>query len=441
MKRAMQTADVTIVGAGLAGVECANQIIQGGFTATLIDKKPECFGAYELPTLAELVCSNSLKSNDPTTASGLLKREMRALGSLVLQIADTMPLRAGGALAVDRHLFSQAVTQFIEVQPGIHLRSATVEAIPELDHYTVIATGPLTKESLARQLAGEHLHFFDATAPIVSAESIELAHAFAAGRYDKGGADYLNCPLDKETYDALRDALRDGDVVDTADYDDALFQHCQPIERLAARGDDTLRFGPLRPIGLKDPLTGRRPYAVVQLRRENKSGSMWGLVGFQTRLTWPEQKRIFRLIPALQHAEFLRHGVMHKNTFVHGPSTLQAGNEMKARPGVFIAGQLTGVEGYMESAASGLLTGRYIRHLLEGKSREEAMRLLPNNETILGALHDYVIAAETKDYQPMNANFGLLAMDEAPRKKEARRRYFMERSDREMARLVEALHG
>lgn len=437
----MKTTDVTIVGAGLAGVECANQIIQGGFSVTLIDKKPERFGAYELPTLAELVCSNSLKSNDPTTASGLLKREMRALGSLVLQIADAMPLRAGGALAVDRQLFSQAVTQHLKKQTRLVLQSATVETIPVPNRYTVVASGPLTKEPLATELAGDGLHFFDATAPIVSADSIDLTHTFAAGRYDKGGADYLNCPLTQEAYEALRDALRSGDVVATADYDDKLFQHCQPVERLAARGDDTLRFGPLRPIGLKDPQTGRRPYAVVQLRRENKSGSMWGLVGFQTRLTWPEQKRIFRLIPALQSAEFLRYGVMHKNTFVHGPSTLQAGNEMKAQPGVFLAGQLTGVEGYMESAASGLLTGRFIRHLLEGRSREAATLLLPNQETIIGALHDYVIHADTADYQPMNANFGLLPVADAPRKKEARRQFFIERSDREMARLLEALYA
>jgi len=428
---------VTIVGAGLAGVECAHEIIKGGFFVRLIDKKPERFGAYELPGFAELVCSNSLKSEDETTASGLLKREMRALGSLLLAKADNHRVKAGGALAVDREALSQEITAYFQEHLQVEILSETVTSIPTKTPFTVLATGPLTEAHLATKLSNDRLHFYDATAPIVARESIDMNEAFAGGRYGKGGDDYLNCPLDETAYNAFYEALITGELVETDDYDDKLFQHCQPIERLAKRGRDTIRYGPMRPVGLKDPRTGKRPYAVLQLRREDASGEMWGLVGFQTRLKFFEQKRIFQLIPALRHAEFYRYGVMHRNTYVNGPELLTHGNEMKDRENVFVAGQLSGVEGYMESAASGLLTGRFIRHLLEGKTKDEAIGLLPSEQTMIGALHQYVIASPTSDYQPMNANFGLFAAtDDQPRKKDLRRQFFIERSDQEIKRVL-----
>lgn len=432
---------MTIVGAGLAGVECARAIIEGGFFVRLIDKKPERFGAYELPGFAELVCSNSLKSEADMTASGLLKREMRALGSLLLAKADNHRVRAGGALAVDREALSEEITAYLQAHPRVEVISKTVTSIPTDTAFTVIATGPLTEAPLATKISNDRLHFYDATAPIVAKESIDLNQAFAGGRYGKGGDDYLNCPLDEAAYHRFYEALVSGELVETDDYDDKLFQHCQPIERLARRGRDTIRYGPMRPVGLKDPQTGKRPFAVLQLRREDASGEMWGLVGFQTRLKFFEQKRIFQLIPALHRAEFYRYGVMHRNTYVQGPDMLTYGNEMKDRANVFVAGQLTGVEGYMESASSGLITGRFIRQLLAGKKKEEAIAALPSPDTMIGALHQYVIGSPTADYQPMNANFGLFpTADDQPRKKDLRRQYFIERSDAEIRRVLERDH-
>lgn len=434
--------DVTIIGVGLAGAECAWQLLAGGFSVHLIDCKPEVFGAYRLPGYAELVCSNSLKSDDPETAGGLLKREMRSLGSIVLDVADRQRLRAGGALAVDRERFSAAVTNRLTEHALITVESRKVDTIPVDTAFTVVATGPLTEPDLAAQIDSDHLHFFDATAPIVSAESINPDLSFAAGRYGKGGDDYINCPLNEAEYRTFYDALLNGRVVETTAYDDRVFAHCQPIERLAARGIDTIRYGPMRPTGLTDPKTGRRPYAVLQLRREDAAAQMWGLVGFQTRLTFPEQQRIFRLIPALAEAEFFRYGVMHRNTYVQGPRVLGGGNVLKQNSRIFAAGQLTGVEGYMESASSGLITGRFIRHLLEGKSRTMADRLLPAGDTMIGALHQYVISSESPDYQPMNANFGLFApTPDTPARKAARKAFYGARSAASIQRMLEAEHA
>lgn len=435
-------ADVTIVGGGLAGVECAFQIVRGGFSVLLLDRKPDLYGAYEMPGFAELVCSNSLKSDVLTTASGLLKAEMRMLGSVLLKTADAVRLRAGGALAVDRTAFSARITAALEQQPQIEIRHTHVTEIPGGSPFTVIATGPLTDDLLAGALDHEALHFFDATAPIVDVDSIRREHLFEAGRYDKGGADYLNCILDEDVYDRFLNALLSADTVPLSAYDGKVFAHCQPLEHIAASGRDTLRYGPFRPTGLRDPKSGKRPFAVLQLRREDRDGRMWGLVGCQTRLTFPEQRRIFRLIPALQTAEFHRYGVMHRNTYVNGPRVLTWGNEMKDRPGVFVAGQLSGVEGYMESAASGLLTGRFIRQLLEGRSKAEAVRLLPPGITMLGALHRYVIESPSVDFQPMNANFGLFAASpDEPAKKWQRREYYGTRSAAAMAALSTGEHG
>jgi methylenetetrahydrofolate--tRNA-(uracil-5-)-methyltransferase len=422
-------ADALVIGGGLAGCEAAWQLAERGHTVRLIEMRPvRSTPAHQTAALAELVCTNSFKSMDLTNAHGLLKHEMRALGSIVLDAAELARVPAGTALAVDRDAFAGAVTESIAAHPSIHIERAEVTALP--DCAAIIATGPLTADPLARAIAAllgdESLAFHDAIAPIVSADSIDMNKAFAASRWGKGeGADYLNCPLTRDEYITFLEALRAADTYPGHDWEDIpYFEGCLPVEVMAARGDDTLRFGPMKPVGLRDPRTGRRPYAVVQLRREDRSGQMWNLVGFQTRLRTGEQRRVFRLIPGLEKAEFLRTGSIHRNTYLNFPARLNCWGAPHARPDLIFAGQLTGVEGYMESAASGILAGINLDRILTGREPT-----LPPASTIMGALYRYLHEADPRAFQPMNSNFGLLdALPDAPRDKGLRRQRVQERA-------------
>lgn len=421
-----------VVGSGLAGAEAAWQLARHGLTVELIDIKPgRMTPAHSSIYPAELVCSNSLKSDDPHTASGLLKREMRQLDSIVLAAADASSVPAGSALAVDRSAFAKEVKRILDQTGLIIWREEEFTSLPaddeniEDDCLTLIATGPLTTDALMQSMArewGDMLHFFDAAAPIVSEESLDPDHYFAASRYGKGSADYLNCPLDKETYLSFREALIAADKAEIKEFDRKVFEHCQPIEELAERGEDTMRFGPLRPVGLEDPRTRQTPYAVLQLRREQSSGGMYNLVGCQTRMTFKAQREVFGIIPALRKAEYLRYGVMHRNHYIKGPQVLTWGNRVKSQQTLFLAGQLTGVEGYMESAASGLITARQMALIAAGMPAEECKVLALPNTTMLGALTNYVISSDSVDFQPMNANFGLLEYAEGYKAKRKRER-------------------
>lgn len=405
----MKPAQVTIIGGGLSGCEAAWQLLKRGHPVRLFEMKPERFSpAHKTQHLAELVCSNSLKSNDPHSAPGLLKNEMRRLNSLILSIADQTSVAAGSALAVDRMAFARRVEEALLQQKHFRLNRAEVTAIPP-DALTIIATGPLTSDAFARSvsemLGGSYLYFYDAIAPIVEADSINMGKVYWASRYDKGTPDYLNCPLSEGEYKRFRQELLTGEKVLAKTFEDVKhFEGCLPIEVLAARGEDTLAFGPMKPVGLIDPHTGVMPYAVVQLRRENDSGTLFNLVGFQTKLTWPEQERIFRMIPGLENAQFARMGSIHRNTFIHSPSLIQPSLQMKTNPRVFFAGQITGVEGYMESTAIGLLAGLNAAFLLEGKTLQP-----PSAKTAIGSLLHYITSENrTNNFQPMNINFGIL---------------------------------
>jgi len=407
---------IHVIGAGLAGCEAAWQIAQAGVPVELFEMKPLTYSpAHHNPNFAELICSNSLKADRVESAAGLLKEEMRRLGSLLMQCADQCRVPAGGALAVDRDIFSELATKAIKTHPLIHVNSAEVKEIPQ-DGMTVIATGPLTADDLAGKIAelcGGSLSFFDAAAPIVTAESLDMDSCFSASRYDKGDdAAYLNCPMNKEEYERFYDALVSAERAPVHDFDVAnpkVYEGCMPVEVMAQRGKDTLRFGPLKPVGLRNPKTGHRPWAVVQLRRENKEGTLFNLVGFQTNLKFGEQKRVFGMIPGLQQAEFVRYGVMHRNTFINSPLVLNSDFSMKQHPNLYFAGQITGVEGYMESASSGILAGMNAVRRLNGKEP-----FILTNLTMIGALSDY-IAHSTMDYfQPMGANFGILPSLETP---------------------------
>ena len=397
---------VPVIGAGLAGCEAAWQLARRGVPVTLMEMKPDRFTpAHHSAGFAELVCSNSLRSDQLTNAVGLLKEEMRQLGSLILQAADATRVPAGGALAVDREAFSAYVTQAVCDHPLIDVARGEATSLPEGP--VIIATGPLTSDALAAQIAAlpglETLNFYDAAAPIVSGESLDMSRVFRMSRYGRGD-DYLNCPMTREEYLAFYEALRTAETAEVHGFDGTqVFEGCMPIEVMAARGEMVMAFGPMKPVGLVDPRTGREPYAAVQLRAENREGTMFNLVGFQTRLKWGEQKRVFSMIPGLEHAEFLRYGVMHRNTFLHAPGFLDERYQMISRPGTYFAGQMTGVEGYVESASSGMVAGISLARQLLGLPPVDFSDL-----TAIGALGCHVARA-TGDFQPMNANFGLIA--------------------------------
>ena len=397
---------VTVIGAGLAGCECAWQLAGRGIPVRLIEMKPKKMTpAHVSENFAELVCSNSLRSDELTNAVGLLKEELRRLDSVVLASADHNRVAAGGALAVDREAFAREITERICAHPNITVERAEADAIP--DGEVVIATGPLTSDAMAaeiQRLCPEFdLHFYDAVAPIVTLESVDMDSAFFASRYDKGTADYVNCPMDQAEYTAFVQELRNAKEAPIHGFDDgAVFEGCMPVEVMARRGEDTLRYGPLKPVGLRDPRTGRDNYAVVQLRRDNAEGTLYNIVGFQTHLTFGEQKRVFSMIPALRNAEFVRYGVMHRNTFLDAPRVLSTGLYLKEHPNVFFAGQITGFEGYMESAACGLLAARSLYARLKGKELPA-----PPIDTMCGALIQH-LTTENKHFQPMGANMGIL---------------------------------
>ncbi len=433
--------DLVVVGGGLAGTEAAWQAAQRGCSVTLFEMRPLVqTGAHVTESLAEVVCSNSFGSTLPDRASGLLKSEMELLGSLLLECAKAAAIPAGGALAVDRDAFSRLVTEKICSHPRITLVREEVTHIPSGP--AIIASGPLTSPALSGALAGltgsEHLFFYDAIAPILYADSINLEIAYRGSRYgvsEQAGGDYINCPLDEARYRLFVGELRRAGRIPLRDFEGAIhsgvqageklfFEGCLPVEVIAERGDQSLAFGPLRPVGLRDPHTGRRPYAVVQLRQDNLAGSLYNMVGFQTNLAYPEQKRVFRLIPGLEHAEFARYGQMHRNTFIASPLLLEPTLQFKSRPDLFFAGQITGVEGYMGNIATGLLAGVNLARRLAGKA---PLQLPP--ATMLGALCQYITRAELRTFQPMKANFGILSpLDRPPRVRTDRNSLYAKRA-------------
>ncbi len=414
---------ITVIGGGLAGSEAALQIANMGVLVELIEMKPiKRTPAHKSDNFAELVCSNSLKANRVDSAAGLLKEEMRQFGSVCMKAAQSCSVAAGGALAVDRDIFSKYITDAVKNHPNITVKNEVVTKLPT-DAITVVATGPLTDGGLAEEIANlcdcENLSFYDAAAPIVTKESVDFESAFFASRYGKGTDDYINCPMNKEEYELFHRELINAESALLSEFDKPItvYEGCMPIEILAKRGEDSIRFGPLKPVGLRDPKTGHRPWAVVQLRRENAEGSLYNLVGFQTNLKFPEQKRVFSLIPALKNAEFMRYGVMHRNSFINSPKLLNKDLSLKKYPNVFFAGQLSGVEGYMESAASGIVAGINAVKKLKG---EEPL-ILPKF-TMMGALLGFITDPTVENFQPMGANFGVLpALEE--KIKDKRERY------------------
>lgn len=429
---------VEIVGAGLAGSEAAWQLARRGVAVRLLDMKPLKFSpAHRMPACAELVCSNSLKAEHLSNASGLLKAEMKKFDSLIIAAAETCRVPAGAALAVDREAFSEEVTRALDAHPLITRETALVDSLPEGP--AILATGPLTDPALTDALTGlpgiRALNFFDAAAPIIEAESIDRTKVFRASRYDKG-ADYLNCPMSKEEYDAFYDALLTAELAEVRDFERKLvFEGCLAVEILAARGRQTLAFGPLKPVGLIDPRTGRTPYAVVQLRQENEAGTLYNMVGFQTRLKWGEQKRVFSMIPGLARAVFARYGVMHKNTYLNGPAALSANYAWRENPLIRFAGQFSGVEGYVESAASGLVAAIGLFDRIKGRPEPDF-----TGETMLGALSRHV-STPSADFQPMNANFGILdPMDKKIRTKKLRYEAMSARALRRIDALLSTLN-
>ena len=411
----------TVAGAGLAGTEAAWQIAQAGYPVTLVEMKPQKFSpAHKSEYFAELVCSNSLKASRLESAAGLLKEEMARLGSLTVPVARGCAVAAGGALAVDRDVFSKTITEKINSHPNITVEHCVFDKIaPADDEILIIATGPLTDGALSdeiKQLCGDCLSFYDAAAPIVTADSVDMSKAFGASRYDRGGDDdYINCPFNKAEYEAFINELVNAESAIVHDFD--VYEGCMPIEKLAKRGLDAPRFGPMKPVGLVDPNTGHRPWACVQLRRENNKGTMFNLVGFQTNLKFGEQKRVFSMIPGLENADFVRYGVMHRNSFLDSPRLLNKDFSLRSNENIYFAGQITGVEGYMESASSGLLAGlNAVR-----KANGEPPLLLGEN-TMLGALTDYISDPSVKNFQPMGANFGILPPIE-PKIRDKKERY------------------
>lgn len=447
----MQQTDLIVIGGGLSGSEAAWQAAERGLKVSLFEMRPKLqTGAHVTNYLAELVCSNSLGSDISDRASGLLKNELRKMGSLLIHLAEKASVPAGSALAVDRDFFAQSVTEALEAHPNIEIIREEVQEIPR--GLAIIASGPLTSEKFSekiKELSGaEHLYFFDAISPIVSEETIDMSIAFRASRYDRGeedDGDYINCPMTREEYLQFVHEMRNAERIELHSFEREMetgvkaglhtfFEGCLPVEIIASRGDDSLAFGPMRPVGLTDPRTGRRPYAVVQLRQDNLAGTMYNLVGFQTNLRFPEQRRVFRLIPGLEKAEFLRYGQMHRNTFIFSPKLLNPSLQFRAKENLFFAGQITGIEGYGGNIASGLLAGvnaaRYYHH--------QSLLTLPN-ETMLGALCHYITHADEKDFQPMKANFGIVPplTDGKRRNKRARAAAYAERS---LLRLDRFLH-
>ena len=398
---------VTVLGAGLAGSECAWQLAKRGIRVRLWEMKPEKMRpAHQSPYFGELVCSNSLRSDELTNAVGLLKAEMRAMDSLIMASADANKVAAGGALAVDREGFAHQITETLEQHPNVEIIRKEALDIP--DGEVVIATGPLSSDAIAEKIAAlcpdSDLHFYDAVAPIVTLDSVDMDSAFFASRYDKGTADYVNCPMDKEEYLAFVKELVSAKEAPVHGFDDGgVFEGCMPVEVMARRGVDTLRYGPMKPVGLIDPRTGRENYAVVQLRRDNADGTIYNIVGFQTHLTWGEQKRVFSMIPALRNAEFVRYGVMHRNTYLNSPKLLDRYYRLRSDTRISFAGQMTGVEGYVESAASGMLVG------IETAARVLGLESVDfPQETAIGALGLYISGGSVGDFQPMNINFGII---------------------------------
>ena len=413
---------ITIIGGGLAGCEAAWQIAERGCKIRLFDMKPHKFSpAHHSDHLAELVCSNSLRSNDPTSAVGLLKEEMRRCNSLIIREAHETEVPAGRALAVDRAMFAARITAILAAHPLVEIVREEILAIPPpADHPTILATGPLTSEPLAASLAEltgkERLAFYDAIAPIVYADSLDMEIVYSKSRYDDGPGDYLNCPMDRESYLRFITELANGEYMPLKDFEDVkYFEGCLPVEVIRSRGDDTLRFGPMKPVGLADPKTGRDPYAVVQLRKETREGTTYNMVGFQTKLTYPEQQRIFRLIPGMEKAEFARLGSIHRNTFVLSPEILRPTLQFITRPDLLLAGQLSGVEGYVESAAMGLLAGINAARIAIGDTP-----VIPPPETALGSLVNHLTKSDPKRFQPSNVNFGLFPNWEKKVKKKIR---------------------
>ena len=400
---------VTIIGAGLAGCEAAWQLAQRGIGVTLHEMKPhKMTPAHHSGDFGELVCSNSLRSDQLENAVGLLKEELRRMGSLILSCADAHRVEAGGALAVDRHGFARAVTEKVRSHPLITVAEGEVTALPESGN-VIVASGPLTSDALAEAIKdffpeSYYLNFFDAAAPLVTFESVDMDSAWFASRYDRGTPDYINCPLTEEEYQAFWEALTTAQEAEVHGFEDAgVFEGCMPVEVMARRGRDTLCYGPLKPVGLKDPKTGKEPFAVVQLRKDNAQGSIYNIVGFQTHLKWPEQKRVFSMIPALKNAEFVRYGVMHRNTYLDSPRLLDRYYRVKKEPRICFAGQITGVEGYVESTASGFLAAVELARRLEGKPPVDFPQ-----ETAIGALALYISNGSVADFQPMNINFGIM---------------------------------
>ncbi|AGX03852.1 MULTISPECIES: FADH(2)-oxidizing methylenetetrahydrofolate--tRNA-(uracil(54)-C(5))-methyltransferase TrmFO [Bacillaceae] len=402
----MKEAAINVIGAGLAGSEAAWQIAKRGIKVNLYEMRPvKQTPAHHTDKFAELVCSNSLRANNLTNAVGVLKEEMRMLDSVIINSADACAVPAGGALAVDRHEFAGKVTEQVRNHPNVTVMNEEVTEIPE--GITVIATGPLTSESLSKQLkelTGEdHLYFYDAAAPIIEKDSINMEKAYLKSRYDKGEAAYINCPMTEEEFETFYNALISAETVPLKEFEkEIFFEGCMPIEVMANRGKKTMLFGPMKPVGLEDPRTGKRPYAVVQLRQDDAAGTLYNIVGFQTHLKWGPQKEVLRLIPGLEEAEIVRYGVMHRNTFINSPKVLEATYQFRNRDGLFFAGQMTGVEGYVESAASGLIAGINAARLAEGKELLE----FPH-ETAIGSMARYITTTNSKNFQPMNANFGL----------------------------------
>lgn len=421
--------DIVIIGGGLAGSEAAWQAANSGARVTMYEMRPkEETAAHKTDHLAEIVCSNSLGSDDPLSAPGMLKEEMRRLNSLIIRIADEVRIPAGTALAVDREQFARKVTEALAEHPNIKILREEIQEIPE-DALCIIATGPLTSPKLSEAIIqltqSKNLFFFDAISPIVDADSLNPDRTFRASRYEKGTADYVNCPMDEMTYNSFYDALIQADRVQPKSFENVpYFEGCLPIEVMADRGRQTLLFGPLKPVGLIDPKTGQRPYAVLQLRPENLHGSCYNLVGFQTKLTYPEQRRVFRMIPGLENAEFLRCGSIHRNTFINAPILLQDTLQLKKQPRIFFAGQLVGVEGYVEAAASGGLAGINAARILAG-----LYPVTPPPSTAHGALLHYITTCEPKYFQPINSNFGLYPPLGMPvRDKQKKRQLIQERA-------------